>query len=267
MPSFTPPTASGDSGDAGNLTVRTLDGIATIQFGHPKGNSLPGSLLRRMAESIDVVGADPSARVIVLRSGGTPGGPFCAGASFEELRRIADAAAGKEFFMGFGRLILAMRRCPKFIIARVHGKAVGGGVGVVAAADYAIASPGALVRLSELAVGIGPFVVGPVIQRKIGRGAFQALAVDAANWRDAAWAERHGLFAQVAGEGDALDAAVSGLAHGLAKSSPEAMARMKETFWQGTESWEELLDARAAMSGALVLSDYTRSAIAAFAAR
>ena len=267
MPSFTPPTASGDSGDAGNLTVRTLDGIATIQFGHPKGNSLPGSLLRRMAESIDVVGADPSARVIVLRSGGTPGGPFCAGASFEELRRIADAAAGKEFFMGFGRLILAMRRCPKFIIARVHGKAVGGGVGVVAAADYAIASPGALIRLSELAVGIGPFVVGPVIQRKIGRGAFQALAVDAANWRDAAWAERHGLFAQVAGEGDALDAAVSGLAHALAKSSPEAMARMKETFWQGTESWEELLDARAARRGALVLSDYTRSAIAAFAAR
>ena len=169
--------------------------------------------------------------------------------------------------MGFGRLILAMRRCPKFIIARVHGKAVGGGVGVVAAADYAIASPGAMVRLSELAVGIGPFVVGPVIQRKIGRGAFQALAVDAASWRDAAWAERHGLFAQVAGEGEALDAAVSTLAQSLAKSSPEAMARMKETFWQGTESWEQLLDERAAMSGELVLSDYTRSAIAAFAAR
>ena len=150
--------------------------------------------------------------------------------------------------MGFGRLILAMRRCPKFIVARVHGKAVGGGVGVVAASDYVIASPSAMVRLSELAVGIGPFVVGPVIQRKIGRGAFQALAVDA-------------------GEGDALDAAVAAVVQQLAKSSPEAMARMKETFWQGTEQWDQLLEARAAMSGALVLSDYTRTAIAAFAAR
>jgi methylglutaconyl-CoA hydratase len=267
MPSFPPSATSGNPGDAGDLMARTLDGIATIQFSHPKGNSLPGTLLRRMAEAIDAVGADPRARVIVLRSGGPQGGPFCAGASFDELRRITDAAAGKEFFMGFGRLILAMRRCPKFILARVHGKAVGGGVGVVAAADYAIGSPGASVRLSELAVGIGPFVVGPVIQRKIGRGAFQALAVDAASWRDAAWAERHGLFAQVAGEGEALDVAVSTLAQSLAKSSPEAMARMKETFWQGTESWDELLDERAAMSGELVLSDYTRSAIAAFAAR
>ena len=267
MPSFPPSATSSTPGDAGDLMARTLDGIATIQFSHPKGNSLPGTLLRRMAEAIDAVGADPRARVIVLRSGGPQGGPFCAGASFDELRRITDAAAGKEFFMGFGRLILAMRRCPKFILARVHGKAVGGGVGVVAAADYAIGAPGASVRLSELAVGIGPFVVGPVIQRKIGRGAFQALAVDAASWRDAAWAERHGLFAQVAGEGEALDVAVTTLAQSLAKSSPEAMARMKETFWQGTESWDELLDERAAMSGQLVLSDYTRSAIAAFAAR
>jgi methylglutaconyl-CoA hydratase len=256
---------SGAPGDVGDVIVRTVDGIATIQFSHPKGNSLPGALLQRMADAIDAVGADVGARVVVLRSSGT--GPFCAGASFDELRRIADAAAGKEFFMGFGRLILAMRRCPKFIIARVHGKAVGGGVGVVAAADYAIASPSASVRLSELAVGIGPFVVGPVIQRKIGRGAFQALAVDAAGWRDAAWAERHGLFAHVAGDGDALDSALAALVHALAKSSPEAMARMKETFWHGTEEWDHLLDVRAAMSGALVLSDYTRSAIAAFAAR
>lgn len=265
MPSVPPSAVSGDAGDVGDVTVRSVDGIATIQFRHPKSNSLPGPLLRRLAESIDTVGADPAARVVVLRSGGA--GPFCAGASFDELRRITDAAAGKEFFMGFGRLILAMRRCPKFIVARVHGKAVGGGVGVVAAADYVFAAPSASVRLSELAVGIGPFVVGPVIQRKIGRGAFQALAVDAAGWRDAAWAERHGLFSQVVGEGDALDAPVAALAHSLAKSSPEAMARMKETFWQGTEEWGQLLEARAAMSGALVLSDYARNAIAAFSAR
>jgi methylglutaconyl-CoA hydratase len=247
------------------VTARVEDGIATIHFAHPKGNSLPGELLRRLADAVDEVGADREARVVVLRSGEP--GPFCAGASFDELRRIDDAETGKEFFMGFARLILAMRRCPKFIVARVHGKVVGGGVGVVAASDYAMASAGASVRLSELAVGIGPFVVGPVIQRKIGLGALQALAVDAAAWRDAAWGERHGLYAHVVPVGEDLDAAVERITTQLAAFNPEAMARMKATFWDGTEQWDALLEERAAMSGALVLSDFTRQAIAAFAAR
>jgi methylglutaconyl-CoA hydratase len=164
--------------------------------------------------------------------------------------------------MGFARLILAMRRCPKFIIARVHGKAVGGGIGITAAADYAIAGPAAAVRLSELAVGIGPFVVGPVIERKIGVGAFQTLAIDAATWRDAAWGERHGLFAQVVPDAAALDGAVNVLAERLADSSVEAMARLKNVFWEGTEHWDTLLQQRAAMSGQLVLSDASRRAIA-----
>jgi methylglutaconyl-CoA hydratase len=259
------PTAAAPPVDPGEVAVRLADGVATIQFAHPKGNCLPSALLRRMAESIDAIGADPNARAVVLRS--AEPGPFCAGASFDELKSIRDQVTGKEFFMGFGRLILAMRGCPKFIIARVHGKVVGGGVGLVAAADYAIASSGAAVRLSELAVGIGPFVVGPVIQRKIGVGAFQALAVDAAGWRDAAWGERHGLFAQVVSDDEALDGTVAVLAERLASSNPEAIARMKGTFWQGTDDWEVLLEKRAEMSGALVLSEFTRNAIAAFASR
>jgi enoyl-CoA hydratase/carnithine racemase len=257
--------ASSTARDAGEVTVGADHGVATIEFGHPKSNSLPGPLLRRLADAVDRAACDDGARVIVVRSTGS--GPFCAGASFEELKGLTDAAAGQEFFMGFARLILAMRRCPKLIIARVHGKAVGGGVGVVAAADYAVATATASVRLSELAIGIGPFVVGPVIERKIGRGAFQALAVDAATWRDAAWAERHGLFAQVVADDEALDAAVGALARRLASSSPEAMARLKSVFWDGTEDWDTLLEARAAMSGALVLSPAARRAIAAFAAR
>lgn len=253
------------SAEDGDVAVTTAKGIATIHFGHLKGNSLPGALLRRMAEAVDAAGADPQARVVVLRS--TEPAPFCAGASFDELKSIGDAATGKEFFMGFARLILAMRRAPKFIIARVHGKTVGGGVGVVAAADYAIAATGASLRLSELAVGIGPFVVGPVIQRKIGLGAFQTLAIDATNWRDAAWGERHGLYAEVCPPGYELDTRVSGLAERLAASNPEAMARMKATFWDGTDAWPARLEERAAMSGTLVLSDFTRNALAAFAAR
>ena len=240
-------------------------GIATVQFSHPKGNSLPGALLRRLAASVDTLAANPQARVLVLRS--EEPGPFCAGASFNELRAIADAAEGKEFFMGFARLIVAMRRAPKFIVARVHGRTVGGGVGVVAASDYVVAHESAQVKLSELAVGIGPFVVGPVIERKIGLAAFQSLAVDATEWRDAAWAERHGLFSRVVGTPAELDSTVDGLAARLAASNPEAMARMKATFWEGTENWDALLESRAEMSGTLVLSAFTRRALAAFAAR
>lgn len=251
--------------ESGTVATELSDGVATLRFSHPKGNSLPGTLLRRLADEVAAVAAEPAARVIVLRSEGS--GPFCAGASFAELQSIADARAGKEFFMGFARLILAMRRSPKLIVTRVHGKAVGGGVGVVAASDYAIAHAGAAVKLSELAVGIGPFVVGPAIERKIGPGAFSALAIDATGWRDAAWAERHGLFARVCDTTDQLDEAVATLARTLAASNPDAMARMKAIFWQGTEHWERLLEERAEMSGTLVLSDFTRNAIAAFGAK
>ena len=249
----------------GGLATDVRDGVASIRFHHPKGNSLPGTLLRALAQEVTRVAGDPAARVVVLRSEGA--GPFCAGASFDELRSIRDAATGTEFFMGFARLILAMRRCPKFVLARVHGKAVGGGVGVVAAADYAVATPNASVKLSELAVGIGPFVVGPAIERKVGAAAFQALAIDATEWRDAAWAERAGLYAQVVPDVAALDAAVDALAARLAASNPEAMAKMKAAFFQGTDHWERLLAERAEMSGTLVLSDFTRNALAAFAAR
>lgn len=251
--------------DSGHVSVENTGAIATVRFGHPKGNSLPGALLARIAETIDTVATDSSSRVIVLRS--NEPGPFCAGASFDELKSIGDAETGKDFFMGFARVILAMRRCPKLIVARVHGKAVGGGVGIVAAADYAIATAQASVRLSELAVGIGPFVVGPVIERKIGLGAFEALAIDATGWRDAGWAERHGLFAEVVADGSALDEAVAALAGQLARSNPDAMAKLKQVFWEGTDDWDVRLEERAAMSGTLVLSTFTRNAIAAFAAR
>ena len=255
---------SPSSPESGSVDVVISDAIATVQFSHPKGNSLPASLLAQLAETIRSLGANHGAQVIVLRSGGT--GPFCAGASFDELKAIRDAAAGKEFFMGFARVILAMTRCPKPIIARVHGKAVGGGVGLIAASDYAMATQLSAVRLSELAVGIGPFVVGPAIERKIGLGGFSAMAVDA-EWRSAKWAEEVGLFARVFDGANALDSALYAFAQTLAHSNPQALAKLKSVFWQGTEHWERLLDERAAMSGELVLSDFTRNAIAAFASR
>lgn len=248
--------------EPGQVTVTTADGITTVSFFHPKSNSLPGALLAELAATITGLGKDPAVRVIVLRSEGPEGGAFCAGASFQELQAVEGAAQGKEFFMGFARVILAMVRCPRFIIARVHGKAVGGGVGLIAASDYAIAGSGAAVRLSELQVGIGPFVVGPVIRRKIGQSGLASLGINATEWRDAEWARERGLYAEVRESVAALDEAVAGLAARLAASNPEAMAAMKIALWRGSEDWDSLLETRASMSGTLVLSEFSRRAIA-----
>lgn len=248
----------------GSVSTGISGGVATITFGHPKGNSLPGALLRHLAATIESTGKDPAVRVIVLRTQGT--GPFCAGASFDELVRIADPAEGERFFSGFAHVILAMIRTPQFVLVRVQGKTAGGGIGIAAAGDYTFAVRSAPVRLSELAVGIGPFVVGPVIARRIGMGPFTAMSVDA-DWRDAAWCERHGLYARVFEDADAMDAAIDALTATLAASNPEAMRLMKAAAWQGTEPWPELLAERARMSGTLVLSEFTSNAIAKFRAR
>ncbi|MEW5918366.1 MAG: enoyl-CoA hydratase/isomerase family protein [Gemmatimonadota bacterium] len=250
--------------EAGNVFVDIANGIARVTFSHPKSNSLPGALLGDLAQEFGALAKAPDVRVIVLRSEG--GSTFCAGASFDEFRAVSTPDQGKEFFSGFARLILAMIRCPQFVLARVHGKAAGGGIGIIAACDYSFAIETAAVRLSELAVGIGPFIVGPVIERKVGPGPFAAMAIDT-EWRDAAWCERHGLFSRVFDTTHALDAVLNVTATRLANSNPEAMLRMKRAFWSGTEHWETLLFDRASMSGELVLSDYTKRAIEAFSAR
>jgi methylglutaconyl-CoA hydratase len=261
---LTRPAVQGTAVAGGDVSVTIADGIGTIRFSHPKGNSLPGALLQRLAEAIQWLGKDSAARVIVLRSEGT--GPFCAGASFDELVSIGSVEQGEEFFSGFARVILAMIRAPKFVLVRVHGRTAGGGVGIAAAGDYTFAVSGASAKLSELAVGIGPFVVGPVIARRIGKGPFLAMSVDA-DWRDAAWGERHGLYARVCDDVATMDAAINALAGTLAASNPAAMATMKQVAWEGTEHWDTLLAERARMSGTLVLSSFTREAIAKFKSR
>jgi methylglutaconyl-CoA hydratase len=237
-------------------------GIISIEFFHPQSNSLPAKLLEGLAQAIHGAGNDPEAKVIVLRSAGEE--TFCAGASFDELASIKNKDQGQEFFSGFANVINAMRICPKFIIGRIHGKCVGGGVGLVAAADYAIATEAAEVKLSELAIGIGPFVVGPAVERKIGLSAFSQLAIDATLWRNADWARRKGLFAELHPTTEDMDEAIMRLAGTLAHSSSDAMAEMKKMFWKGTEHWDKLLAERAAISGRLVLGEFTRNAIATF---
>lgn len=261
-PSVVDPTVVSVGG--GTVTTHVADGIGRVTFHHPKGNSLPGALLRELADSVTRVAKLPATRVIALSSGGT--GPFCAGASFDELVSIADVAQGEEFFSGFSRVILAMLRAPQFVVTRVHGRAAGGAVGLIAASDFSFAIKSASAKLSELAIGIGPFVVGPVIERKIGLAAFSAMAVDA-DWRDAEWGERHGLYSRLADDASALDANFEAELTKLAACNPDAMSALKRVFWAGTETWETLLAERARMSGTMVLSEFTRNAIATFKAR
>lgn len=241
------------------------NGIATITFFHPAHNSLPGKLLAKLTNAITEAGTNAAVKVIILKSAGER--TFCAGASFDELASIENIEIGKRFFMGFANVINAMRKCPKFIIGRVQGKAVGGGVGVASATDYCFATKYAAVKLSELAVGIGPFVVGPAVERKLGTSAMTQLAINATEFRSSTWAKEQGLYAEVHENAIQMDAAIDELAQKLAHSNPEAMRLMKQAFWQGTENWDQLLSERAAMSGQLVLSDFTKNAIERFKAK
>jgi methylglutaconyl-CoA hydratase len=238
------------------------NGIGTITFFHPSSNSLPGEILNNIAQSILDFGQNEEVRVIILKSEGEKA--FCAGASFDELIAIDSEEKGKIFFSGFAKVINAIRIVPKFVIGRIQGKAVGGGVGLAAAVDYAIATTQSSIKLSELAVGIGPFVVGPAVERKMGVGPFMQLSIDATEWRTAQYAYEHGLYAEIHDTIDAADAAVLKLANKLALSSPEAMAELKKVFWKDTENWDSLLVERAAISGRLVLSEFTRNAIQSF---
>ncbi|MFK7904693.1 MAG: enoyl-CoA hydratase/isomerase family protein [Chitinophagales bacterium] len=249
----------------GSVSTAIQNGIATITFYHPSHNSLPSKILAELVGAITSTGKKEEVKVIVLKSEGNR--TFCAGASFDELTAIEDFETGKTFFSGFANVINACRKCPKLIIGRVQGKAVGGGVGVASATDYCLATKYAAVKLSELAIGIGPFVVGPAVARKVGESAMSQLAINATEWQSAEWAKNKGLYAEVYDSVEEMDAAIEVLAQKLTTSNPEAMRLLKQVFWQGTAHWDALLAERAAMSGELVLSDFTREAIAKFKAK
>lgn len=245
----------------GSVTTSLHKGIATINFFHPAHNSLPGYLLADLAKQIKVAGDSDDVHFIVLRSGGDR--TFCAGASFDELMEIRNPEDGKKFFLGFANVINAIRTCPKMVIGRVQGKSIGGGVGIAAATDYCMASQYASVKLSELALGIGPFVVGPAIERKIGLAALSQLAINATEWQTAAWAKDKGLYNEVFDSVDQLDKYMDHFSDKLLASSQLALRSLKQILWSGTEHWDQLLDERAAISGRLVITAAAQQAIKA----
>ncbi len=250
--------------DDGEVKSTIADGIATVSFHHPKSNSLPGHVLQAMATAITQAGVDRSVRVIILRSEGEKA--FCAGASFDELVAINSERKGTEFFTGFANVINAIRKVSVFVIGRIHSHTVGGGVGLACAVDIAYAHEKASARLSELAIGIGPFVVGPAVERKTGPANFGLLSATPATRRSAQWCEANGIYSEIFPTIEALDEAITAHAKELASYSPDAMAELKKIMWRGTEDWDDLLSERAAISGRLVLSEFTRNAIAGFKA-
>lgn len=247
----------------GNITlVYTEDGIATISFYHPAQNSLPAALLDLLTTKINQAGENDQTRIIILKSEGDR--TFCAGASFDELLQIKDKEAGAIFFAGFARVINAIRKSPKIVIARVQGKSVGGGVGLAAAADYCLATEAAAIKLSELAIGIGPFVISPAVIRKIGLPAFSQLTIRAVDFQTAQWAKEKGLYNEVYATVANMDNALNELTQKLASYHPDALNGLKQILWEGTDNWDELLDERAAISGELVLSEFTQQALQNF---
>jgi methylglutaconyl-CoA hydratase len=242
----------------GYVKSHTEHGITTIEFFHPQSNSLPSKILDALTQEIHYAGTHDT-KVVIIQSEGE--GAFCAGASFEELSSLMNEKQGHHFFLGFANVINAIRKCTKIIIGRIHGKCVGGGVGIASAVDYAIAVNSAEIKLSELAIGIGPFVVGPAVERKIGISAFSQLAIDTTLWRNADWAKKKGLYAEVHDSVQNMDESIERLANTLAHLSPDAMAEMKKMFWKGTEHWDVLLNERAAISGKLILSEFSKNAI------
>ena len=247
----------------GSLFTDIKNNIAYLEFGHPASNSFPSELLNRLTNELNALAKNDDVSVIVLKSEGERA--FCAGASFDELVAISNLEEGKQFFSGFANVINAMRTCGKIIIGRVQGKTVGGGVGLAAACDYVLATEAAAIKLSELTIGIGPFVIEPAVTRKMGLAATSELTLDATSWKNAYWAKEKGLYAKVFETMKELDEEVDVLATKLANYNPQALAEMKSVLWKGTDNWNDLLAERAKISGALVLSEFTKNALAKFA--
>ena len=244
------------------VLITTIENkIATLEFGHPASNSFPSDLLNRLTNELINLSKNPDVSVIVLKSSGS--GAFCAGASFDELLAVSNLDEATKFFSGFANVLNAMRRCSKIIIGRIHGKAVGGGIGIAAACDYALATNESAIKLSELAIGIGPFVIEPAVTRKIGKIATTEMALET-EWKTAAWANQKGLYAKVFETQEKLDIEITAFANTLASYNPEALFEMKKILWEGTENWDTLLYERAEISGKLVLSDFSRKALNQF---
>lgn len=238
--------------------------ISEITFGHSKSNSLPGEILERLAETILEAGKSSDTKAILLKSDGEKA--FCAGASFDELLTIEDLETSQNFFGGFAKVLNAMRNCGKLVIVRVQGKTTGGGVGIACAADYCFATESAAMALTEINLGIGPFVIGPYVERKIGKSAYSAMSVDA-DFRSAEWCKNHDVYHSVSETIEEMDEKLQEFLGKLSERNSDALALIKKVSWEGTEHFDELMPERIHMSASLILEDSAKKNIASIKER
>ena len=244
--------------DNGFVNQELKNSISEITFGHPKSNSLPGEILELLAQTILNEGAKTEVKAILLKSGGEKA--FCAGASFDELLSIDELENSKKFFGGFAKVLNAMRSCGKLVIVRVQGKTTGGGVGIACAADYCFATKDAALALTELNLGIGPFVIGPYVERKMGKSAYAAMSIDA-DFRSAEWCKQHDVYHSVSENIEMMDEEISKFLEKLSARSSDALSLIKKVSWEGTEHFEELMPERILMSASLILEDSAKKNI------
>ncbi len=252
----------GTSRTNGSLYTNIQNTVASVEFGHPASNSFVSELLQRLTNTLDELSQNEDVSLIVLRSEGD--GPFCAGASFKELLAVSTEEEGKQFFSGFAHVLNAMRRCSQPIIGRVQGKAVGGGVGLIAACDYVFAAEDAAVRLSELTIGIAPLVIAPAVERKIGVSGLAELSLAPTEWKNAYWAKDKGLFSKVFSTIEEMDKEIDHFTSQLGRYNPHALRELKKVLWKGTDNWAQLLTERASITGSLALSPHTKNALKSF---
>ena len=240
------------------VNAQVLNQISHIEFGTSKSNSLPGEILELLAQTILSEAAKVDVKAIVLKSSGEKA--FCAGASFDELLQIDELEISKKFFGGFAKVLNAMRTCGKLVIVRVQGKTTGGGVGIACGADYCFATKDSSLALTELNLGIGPFVIGPYVERKIGKSEFTAMAIDA-DFRSAQWAERNHIYHVVSDSIEEMDEKLTVFLDTLASRSADALALLKKVSWEGSEHFEKLMPERIQMSASLILEDSAKENI------
>ena len=245
----------------GAVNTEIANKIATITFGHPASNSFPAILLQKLTAELNSVSNRSDIQIVILQSFGE--GTFCAGASFDELLKIENTEQGTAFFSGFANVINAMRTCNKLIVGRVQGKAVGGGVGLASACDYVFATKNASIKLSEIAIGIGPFVIEPAVSRKMGKNAMMKLTLNPSDWMSTQWATENGLYSEIFEDVQAMDVAIDSFTNKLSQYNGNALSEMKKVYWENTNHWEHLLLERAAISGKLVLSAEAQKALSA----
>ncbi len=213
---------------ATQMLLQSVDerGVCTLTLNRPDiHNAFDDSLIAAITTAFTELGTDPTVRVVILAGAGKS---FSAGADLGWMKRMASYGRDDNYAdaLALAEMVHAIAACPKPVIARVHGAAFGGGVGLVAACDMAVGGPRASFCLSEVKLGLIPAAISPYVIEAIGTRAARRYFLTAERF-DAAEALRLGLLHSLVDDEAALDTTISGLVDALLTGGPHALAAAK----------------------------------------